>query len=105
MSKKYTINWKTVRDDNPRHTACTMYEADNFVIWKGKKQVMSVIRSADEWHLIRKSDNKELHYAKTAKECKDLLEHSIKNGMDIDTAESLFGYYGMKFDDDFNITW
>lgn len=105
MSKVYTIKWEAVKDTDYRHTASTKYVSDNFVIWKGKKRVISCLYSANEWHLIRKSDGAELHSSIIAMECRDLLEYAIKKGTDVNTAESLYGFRGIKFDDDFNIIW
>lgn len=101
----YTINWTAKPETDYTHTASTKYEADNFVIWKGKKRVLSVIYSADEWHLIRKSDGQELHSGKTAKECKSVLEYAIKRGEDINADNITRWYSGVKFDDEFNVIW
>lgn len=102
---QYTIKWNAVKDGNYNHTAVTMYEADGFRIWKGRRLIIGCIYSTNEWHLIRTSDGKELHYAKTAKECMGVLEHAIKYGYDIYHDDHIGGYYGMKFDENFNVVW
>lgn len=60
-SKDTRIGWQ--------YTGATIYEADGFRIWKGKYRIVSVIYSADKWHLERMSDHKIVYSARTAKEC------------------------------------
>lgn len=98
---KYRIDWVKEKETNHRHTAATRYVADGFVIWKGKRRVFSSIYSANEWHLIRVSDGRELHYGKTAKECMGALEYSIRRGMDIYKIDDTCVACGAKFRDDF----
>lgn len=105
MAMKYTINWTAVADNSYDHTASTKYVADNFVIWKGRRCYYGALYTADEWHLDRKSDGKELHVGKTAKECKGILEYALKHGHDINKEDYFSGYFGMKFDDDFNVVY
>lgn len=83
--------WIKKADDNYRHTASTIYEKSGFVVWKGKYRVFSSIYSADEWHLERKSDHKIAYSAKTAKECRAVLDNAIKNGVDVNTVEIVPG--------------
>lgn len=63
------MKWEKQRDENINHTAMTMYVADGYRVWKGKRRIYSAIYSADEWHLERTSDHKVLYSAKTAKAC------------------------------------
>ena len=101
MKMKYTVDWKQVKDMSGRHTAETKYEADGFVIWKGRYNVFSSIYSSNEWHLVRIADNKVLHSGITAKECKGALEYAIRCGKDIHTMDNTGTWHGVKFTEDF----
>lgn len=69
--------WEKVRDNDLNHTAMTMYIADGYRIWKGKRRINNTIYSSDEWHLERISDRKVLWNAKTAKECKENFDYAL----------------------------
>lgn len=99
---KYTIKWTALEDTDYTHTAATKYVADGFVLWKGRRRVLSCIYSADEWHLIRTADGNELHYAKTAKECMGALEYCLRKGEDIYSIDGCHVSCGIKFNDDFS---
>ena len=83
--------WIKKVDEDYHHTASTMYEKEGFKVWKGKYRVFSCIYSADEWHLERKSDHKVAYSAKTAKECRTVLDNAIKNGVDVNAVEIVPG--------------
>lgn len=78
---KCAIKEFTKRKDERRgwqFTASTMYERDGFRIWKGKYKVISVIYSANEWHLERLADHKMIFSAKTAKACAEYYFNFIQ---------------------------
>lgn len=83
--------WIKKADENHSHTASTMYEKEGFRVWKGKYRVFSCIYSANEWHLERKSDHKIAYSAKTAKECRKVLDNAIERGVDVNTVEIVPG--------------
>lgn len=101
---KYSVDWKKLEDKNYDHTAATKYESDDFVIWKGKYRVFSVIYSADQWHLERLSDHRIMHSCRTAKECMGVLEYEIRRGTNINDPDmiSFLCPNGVKFNDDFS---
>lgn len=76
---KYTVNWKTVKETDYRHTATNRYESDEYYIFKGKYNVCYSLYTSDKWHLIRKSDNERIHSCSTAKECKGVVEYLKKH--------------------------
>ena len=79
MANELTM-WEKIKDTDWHHTAETAYVTEGFRIWKGKYRVFSVIYSANEWHLERLSDHKILFGARTAKECKEALDHAKSCG-------------------------
>lgn len=83
--------WIKKADENHSRTASTMYEKEGFRVWKGKYRVFSCIYSADEWHLERKSDHKIAYSAKTAKECRKVLDNAIERGVDVNAVEIVSG--------------
>lgn len=72
------MNWEKKRDTNYRHTAVTMYEKDGYRIWKGKRWIISIIYSANKWHLERLSDHKVIWSDKTAKACMENFDNAIR---------------------------
>lgn len=106
--KKYMIDWTAMKanpNTDSRSTANTIYKADGFKIWKGKRHISyGVFYTADEWHLVRASDGKNLADGKTAKSLKDGLEHALRAGVDIyhDDHILLYGDDAI-YDDEFNV--
>lgn len=93
--EKYTVEWKTLNvvTDVPMlflETGAKRYVSDEYYIWKGRRHIFSSIYSADEWHLVRKSDKECIHSAKTAKECKGALEYLLKTGRKVGGSNITF---------------